>query len=77
MIDEKFDVVFQILQPQNIPQKLYSVQNGPLDVMSQMRQPPTMEASDLKEKSGKTHDAIYIIMECVSVRVCVCACVRV
>ena len=46
MIDQKLDVVFQILQSPNIPQKYFSAQNGPLDVRSQMRQTPTMEASD-------------------------------
>ena len=54
MIDQKFDVVFQILQPPNIPQKYFSAQNGPLDVRSQMRQTPTMEASDLWRNQAKT-----------------------
>ena len=54
MIDQKFDVVFQIAQPPNIPQKYISSQNGPLDVRSQMRQTPTMEASDLRRNQEKT-----------------------
>ena len=53
MIDQKFDVVFQILQHPNIPQKCFSAQNGPLDVRSQMRQTPTMEASDLRRNQAK------------------------
>ena len=39
MIDQKFDVVFQISQPQNIPQKWFSAQNGPLDVRPQPWRP--------------------------------------
>ena len=54
MIDQKFDVVFQIMQPPNIPKKCFSAQNGPLDVRSQMRQTPTMEASDLRRNQEKT-----------------------
>ena len=54
MIDQKFDVVFQILQPQNIPQKCFSAQNGPLYVRSQMRQIQAMEASDLRRNRAKT-----------------------
>ena len=54
MIDQKFDVVFQILQPPNIPQKCFSAQNGPLDVRSQMRRTPTMEAFDLWMNQTKT-----------------------
>ena len=46
MIDQKFDVVFQISQPPNISQKIFNAQNGPLDVKSQMRQTPTIEVSD-------------------------------
>ena len=53
MIDQKFDVVFQISQPPNIPQKCFSAQNGPLDVRSQMRQTPAMEASDLRRNQAK------------------------
>ena len=54
MIDQKFNVVFQISQPPNIPQKYFSAQNGPLDVRSQMRQTPTMEASDLRRNQAKS-----------------------
>ena len=54
MIDQKFDVVFQILQIPNIPKKCFSAQKGPLDVRSQMRQTPTMEASDLRRNQAKT-----------------------
>ena len=54
MIDQKFNVVLQISQPPNIPQKCFSAQNGPLDVRSQMRQTPTMEASDLWRNQAKT-----------------------
>ena len=54
MIDQKFDVVFEISQPPNIPQKCFSAQNGPLDVRSQMRQTPTMEASHLRRNQAKT-----------------------
>ena len=54
MIDQEFDVVFQILEPPNIPQKFFSAQNGPLDVRSQMRQTLNMEASDLRKKQAKT-----------------------
>ena len=46
MIDHKFRVVFQISQLANIPQKWFSTQNGPLDVRSQMKWTPTIEASD-------------------------------
>ena len=53
MIDQKFDVVFYILQPPNIPQKCFSAQNGPLDVRSRMRQTPTMEATDLMINQAK------------------------
>ena len=53
MIGQKFDVVFQILQPPNIPQKCFSAQNGPLDVRSQMRQTPTGEACDLWRNEAK------------------------
>ena len=53
MIDQKFDVVSQISQPPNIPQKCFSAQNGPLDVRSQMRQTPTMEASDFRRNQAK------------------------
>ena len=60
MIDQKFRDVFQIFQPPNIPQKWFSTQNGLLDIMSQMRQTKTMEASDLLEKSGKNHGAIFL-----------------
>ena len=54
MIDQKFRVVFQISQLANIPQKWFSTQNGPLDVRSQMRQTPTMEASDFWINQAKT-----------------------
>ena len=54
MIDQKFDVVFQISQPPNIPQKCFSTQNKPLDVRSQMRQAPTIEAFDLWRNQAKT-----------------------
>ena len=54
MIDQKFDVNFQISQPPNIPQKCFSALNGPLDVRSQMRQTPTMEATDLRKNQAKT-----------------------
>ena len=54
MIDQKFRVVFQISQLANIPKKWFSTQNGPLDVRSQMRQTPTMEASDLRRNQAKT-----------------------
>ena len=54
MIEQKFDVGFQISQPPNIPQKCLSAQNGPLDVRSKMRQTPTMEASDLRRNQAKT-----------------------
>ena len=54
MIDQKIDVVFQISQPPNIPQKCFSAQNEHLDVRSQMRQTPTMEASDLWRNQAKT-----------------------
>ena len=53
MIDQKFRVVFQISQLANIPQKWFSTQNEPLDVRSQMRQTPTMEASDLRRNQAK------------------------
>ena len=54
MIDQKFNVVFQILQPPIIPQKCFSAQNAPLYVRSQMTQTPTMEASDLWRSQTKT-----------------------
>ena len=54
MIDQKFRVVFQISQLANIPQKWLSTQNGPLDVRSQMRRTPTMEASDFLRNQAKT-----------------------
>ena len=54
MIDQKFDVNFQISQPPNIPQKCFSAHNRPLDVRSKMRQTPTMEASDLRRNQAKT-----------------------
>ena len=44
MIDQKFRVVFQISQPENIPQKWLSTQNEPYNVMFQMRLTPTMGA---------------------------------
>ena len=53
MIDQKLDVVFQILQPPNIPQKYFTAQNRPLGVRSQMRLTPTMEASDLWRNQAK------------------------
>ena len=49
MIDQKFDVVFQISQPPNIPKKCFCAQNG-----HDMRQTPTMEASDNREIRKKT-----------------------
>ena len=54
MIDLKFRVVFQISQLENIPQKWFSTQNGPLHVRSQMRQTPTMDASDFWRNPAKT-----------------------
>ena len=60
MIDQKFRDVFRIFQPPNIPQKWFSTQNGLLVIMSQMRQTQTMKASDLLEKSGKNHGAIFL-----------------
>ena len=54
MIDQKFDVVFQISQSPNIPQKRFSAQNRPLDVTSQMKQTATVEASDLWKNQAKT-----------------------
>ena len=54
MIDQKFRVVFQISQLANIPQKWFSTQNVLLDVRSQMRQTPTMEASDFWRNQAKT-----------------------
>ena len=54
MIDQNFRVVFQISQPANIPQKWFSAQNVPLGVRSQMRQTPTMEASDFWRNLAKT-----------------------
>ena len=42
MIDQKFDVVFQISQLPNVPQKCFSAQNGPLDVRFQMRLNPNL-----------------------------------
>ena len=53
MIDQKFRVVFQISQLENIPQKWFSTQNGPLHVRSQMRQTPAMEASDFWRNQAK------------------------
>ena len=60
MIDQKVRFLFHISQPTNIPKKWFSTQNGLLDIMSQMRQTKTMEASDLLEKSGKNHGAIFL-----------------
>ena len=37
MIDQKFEVVFQISQTPNVPQKWFNAQDGPLDVRSQIR----------------------------------------
>ena len=54
MIDQKFQVVFQISRPENIPQKWFSTQNEPLDIRIQMRQTPTMEASDFWRNLAKT-----------------------
>ena len=54
MINQRFRAVCQISQLVNIPQKWFSTQNGPLDVMSQMRQTPTMEASDFWRNQAKT-----------------------
>ena len=53
MIDQKFRVVFQISQPENIPHKWFSTQNRPLDIRSQMRQTPTMEASNFWRNQAK------------------------
>ena len=54
MIDQRFRAVFQISQLVNITKKLFSTQNGPLDVRSQMRQIPTKEASDFWSNQAKT-----------------------
>ena len=59
MIDQKFRVVFQISQLANIPQKWFSTQNGPVDVTSQMRQTPTMEASDFWRNQAKTMEQTF------------------
>ena len=48
MIDPEFRSVA------NIPQKWFSTQNGPLDVRFQMRQTPTMEASDFWRYQAET-----------------------
>ena len=48
MIDQKFDVVYQISQLAKIPQNWFSTQNGPLDVRSQI------EASDFWRNQAKT-----------------------
>ena len=54
MIDRKSRIVFEISRPANIPQKWFSTQNDPLDIRSQMRQTPTMEASDFWRNQAKT-----------------------
>ena len=51
---KKFRVGFQISRPENIPQKWFSTQNGPLDIRSQMRQTLTMDGSDFWKKQAKT-----------------------
>ena len=60
MIDQKSAIIFEISQPENIPQKWFSTQNGPLDIRSQMRHTLTMNGSDFwGKKTGKNHDAIF------------------
>ena len=59
MIDRKSRIVFEISRPENIPQKWFSTQNGPLDIRSQMRQTQTMDGSDFWNKTGKNHGAIF------------------
>ena len=54
MIDRNSRIVFEISRPENIPQKWFSTQNGPLDIRSQMRQTLTMDGSDFWKKQAKT-----------------------
>ena len=54
MIDQKFRVVFQISQPENIPQKWFSTQNLPFNVRFHMRKTPTTETSDFWRNLTKT-----------------------
>ena len=54
IIAQKFRVVFQISRPANLPQKWFSTQNGLLDVKSQIRQTPTMEASNFWRNQAKS-----------------------
>ena len=54
MIDRNSRIVFEISQPENIPQKWFSTQNEPLDVSFQMRLTPTMDGSDFLKKQAKT-----------------------
>ena len=59
MIYQKFRVIFQISQPENIPQKLFITQNGPLDIRSQMKQTSTMDASDFWRNKAKTMEQSF------------------
>ena len=56
---KKNRVGFQISRPENIPQKWFSTQNGPLDISSQMRQTPPMEASDFWRNQAKTMEQSF------------------
>ena len=53
-MDKKFRDGLQISQPTNILQKLFSTQNGPLDVRFQIRQAQTMEASNFWRNHAKS-----------------------
>ena len=59
MIDQKSRIVFEISRSDNIPQKWFSTQNGPLDVSFQMRLTPTMDGSDFLKKTDKNLSEIF------------------
>ena len=55
MINQKFEIAFQISQPANIPQKWFSTENGHLDVRFQMRlNPNCVGFFHFWKKSNKT-----------------------
>ena len=54
MINRKSRIVFEISRPEKIPQKWFSTQNEPFNVLFQMRYTPTMEAFDFWRNLAKT-----------------------
>ena len=60
MINQKFEIAFQISQPANIPQKWFSTENGHLDVRFQMRLNPNCVGFFLfLEKIKQNHGKIF------------------